>query len=264
MNKRILSAFLLCGLAAATAQGQIGIQTVNPKGALHIDGASSPATVNPATGDVSGLQASDDVIINNKGQIGIGLLEPAARVDILSDSPPGGALRIQDGTEGEGKFLFSDNKGVGSWAFLATGSWYAALYDGDTLDYTATQGYREHEVYADSLLFSGNEESVDAAAGTITVPYTGKYRISITLYWDSDRTSGTTPYITRTILRVNGIDRKTYSYWGTRGGMGGSVCSFIDIRELGEGDVLKLATDETLPNSANKAQASLFMVELLQ
>jgi hypothetical protein len=70
MRTTILSFCLLCGLGLATAQGQttgvVGINTINPQGMLHIDGAGNNPTSEPVD-----ETASDDVIINSNGQIGV-------------------------------------------------------------------------------------------------------------------------------------------------------------------------------------------------
>ena len=119
MKKQI---FFLClllggaGIAAQTPPGVIGINTENPRGVLHIDGASTTATANPSTGTVSADQATDDVIVDAQGRIGIGHIAPEAKIDIRSDAP--GAIRIQDTTEGQGKALTSDAYGTGSWGIF--------------------------------------------------------------------------------------------------------------------------------------------------
>jgi hypothetical protein len=264
MKHLILSLCLLCGLAVARAQtppGIIGINTENPQGVLHIDGASTPATTNPSAGPVSAVQASDDVMIDASGRIGIGLQAPGAKVDMLSPTP-GGALRIQDGTQGEGKFLFSDANGVGSWASLATGSWYAALYDSPLLGYSSAYAVRELNNYAGSFISPSGGGATDAAAGSITLPFTGKYRLTISIYWECTRTA---PYLTKGVFRVNGSNLWTFTQWGgsTAAGANGVMPSFAAILDLNAGDVITLATDETGANYANNAQAVLFMVELL-
>jgi hypothetical protein len=264
MKALSLSICLLCGLAAAaqTPPGVIGINTVNPRGVLHIDGASTPTTTNPSAGSISPTQASDDVVVDASGRIGIGLLEPEAKADILSGTP--GALRIQNGTEGEGKYLFSDAAGTGTWTPLAAGSWYAALYDGELLGYNINYTVRALSNYSGSLISSTGGGSVNATAGSVTVPVTGKYRITISVYWTCDRTA---PYLTKVILRVNGSNRKTFTFWGAMASTSTTTYevqpSFIGVLDLNAGQVLTLATDETQANYANQAQGKLFLVELL-
>jgi hypothetical protein len=269
MKTRILLLFLLCGLGTtvkAQTGSVIGINTENPKGVLHIDGASTPATTNPQTGAVSAVQASDDVVIDASGRIGAGLVAPAAKVDLAS-STPRGAIRIQDGTEGEGKLLFSDVNGTSFWASLATGSWFATLYNGPALGYTSTLGVRTFTGYADSHLSATPQYqglgSVSKTAGTITLPVAGKYRVTLSIYWIANNSNGrTAPYPARAILRVNGTNGPTFNSWSGRFGYG-VLPTFINILEFNAGDVLTVVTDETVAANANNAQAVLFMVELL-
>jgi hypothetical protein len=263
MNRRILSLLcLLCGLAATaqTYPAGVGINTKNPNGVLHIDGTAN----NLPTGAVSPAQAADDVVIDAEGRTGIGTL-PSADVKVnISAATPGGAIRIQDTTEGDGKVLMSDADGIGSWASIATGSWFAALYDGPELGYTSATGNRPFTNYADSVISSENPGSLNKAAGTITLPQTGKYRVTLSIYWIGDNTnSRPQPYQTKAILRANGSDdRQTYNFWSGKHGYG-VMPTFINILEFQAGDVLTLVTDETQAAYANNARAVLFMVELL-
>ena len=276
MKKCISSVCLLCGLAAsAGAQtGVVGINTENPQGILHIDGASTPGTINPATGAVGDEQAADDIVVDAQGRIGLGLLAPQTKIDFLPSTTAGSLLRIQDGTEGAGKFLFSDDKGVGTWASLASGSWYASLHNGTLLGYTAAQDVRKLDNYAGALISPTGGGAIDPAAGSITLPVAGKYRITISIYWECNRVTGN--HLAKGILRLDRggqvSDRQTFTLWGGGGNTGstesavsanGLLPSFTYILELDKDDVLTLATDETAINSANRAQAVLFFVELL-
>jgi hypothetical protein len=245
---------LLCGLiATAKAQtGIIGINTLNPQGVLHIDGGEAGP--------------SDDVIVDAQGRIGLGLLNPETRMDILPSATAGSIIRIQDGTEGEGKFLFSDGNGVGSWAPLATGSWYAALYDSPLLGYANTTGTRPFTNYAHSVVSSTYQGlgGVSKSNGSITLPATGKYRITLSIYWIADGSNNrTAPYKTQAILRRNYTeDHTTFNFWAGILGYG-VLPTFSNILEFQAGDVLTLVADESQAAYANNAQAVLFMVELL-
>jgi hypothetical protein len=128
-----------------------------------------------AKGDTNGsLNTDDDVVITPEGRIGIGTLSPLNRLDIR------GTIRIADGTEGDGKILMSDAAGVAKWTNIA-GSWYAALTGGvstGTPTGTGTTGWPAF-TYTSSELSPPGKGSVNRGAGTIQVPYTGTYRITI-------------------------------------------------------------------------------------
>jgi hypothetical protein len=225
---------------------------------LHVD----------AKGDTQGsLHIADDVVVTAEGRISVGHLHPQAGIDLVADTP-GGALRIQDGTEGEGRVLISDDNGVGSWAPLVGASWFAALYDSPLLGYAATTGVRAFANYANSVISFTGQGSVDKAAGTITLPQTGKYRLTLSVYWCADGSNGrTAPYTTKAIVRANGGERKSFNFWGgaldNGGNLYGVLPTFIQIMEFQAGDVLTLVTDETETKRANNARAVLFMAELL-
>ncbi|KQT24118.1 hypothetical protein ASG22_08870 [Chryseobacterium sp. Leaf405] len=96
-------------LFSAIAFGQIGVNTENPQGILHIDGAKD----NPATGIPSTAQQANDVLINSSGNLGIGTTTPSNKVDITKTIP--GAVKITDGTQGNNKIFVSDANGTGTW-----------------------------------------------------------------------------------------------------------------------------------------------------
>jgi hypothetical protein len=272
MKKLTLLLALLGGLlTAAQAQtGVIGINTVNPQGVLHIDGIGN----NPQSGSVGAAQAEDDVIIDASGRIGIGLPNPATRVDILpepSGTPGDPLLRIKDGTEEEGAFLFSaDDYGTGIWAHVAVGGWYAALYNDHSSPTLGSSGasldIREFTSnhYDYSLISSTVAGNLSTAAGTITVPYDSQYRINVSIYWETTRT---VPFKPTGILRLRraGVvsDLWTFFFWGGNYANENVLPTFMKIIELKAGDDLFLATDDQAPENPNNARVHLFLVERL-
>lgn len=95
----------------------VGINTHNPLRLLHIDGG---ANTTASTSD-SDIEVSDDVVIDNTGRVGIGLLNPVVRLHIdsqdkLNLSIPVAGFRLQDGSEAEDYALTSDTNGFAHWA----------------------------------------------------------------------------------------------------------------------------------------------------
>ncbi|MBC8644714.1 hypothetical protein H9W95_13630 [Flavobacterium lindanitolerans] len=88
---------------------QTGINTKNPQGTLHVD----PAMNNSLTGLPTIAQQTDDFIITNTGNVGIGTITPNTRLHI--NSTTSGALRIEDGTQAANRLLVSDVNGRGIW-----------------------------------------------------------------------------------------------------------------------------------------------------
>ncbi|WP_326984328.1 hypothetical protein VUJ46_07285 [Chryseobacterium sp. MYb264] len=97
-------------LTSVTTYSQVGIGTANPRQQFHIDGGKD----NPASGAPSAAQANNDLVVTASGNMGIGTINPAAKLDI-SNGSTAGAIKITDGTQGEGKVLTSDENGVGTW-----------------------------------------------------------------------------------------------------------------------------------------------------
>ncbi|MBF0576006.1 hypothetical protein [Dysgonomonas sp. GY617] len=103
MKKSVL---LLMGLFfIGLIKAQVGINTQSPQGTLHIDGQ----------GNTSGMSnVSDDVLINTKGNIGLGTLSPTARIHSVGSSTVA-PMRITDTKQDAGYLLVSDDMGNASW-----------------------------------------------------------------------------------------------------------------------------------------------------
>lgn len=93
--------------------GQVGINTRVPyvNSILHIDAKGN----NVSATSVSSMEAVDDIVIDKKGNIGVGTVNPTTKLHI--DATVGGlnAIRIADGSEGPNKYLFSDYDGKVTW-----------------------------------------------------------------------------------------------------------------------------------------------------
>lgn len=92
---------LLFGLFFITSlSSQVGINTENPLGLLHIDAGIAGAT-------------SDDLVITNEGKVGIGTESPSNRLTINNSSDNTG-LHLPFGAS-SGKVLTSDTQGNAVW-----------------------------------------------------------------------------------------------------------------------------------------------------
>lgn len=256
MKKVLFTYILFCftwGLSA-----QVGVNTLNPQRLLHIDGASSAATTNPAAGAVSAAQAVDDVVFNTFGNVGVGHLSPAAKLDIKSPITSK-ALRIKDGTQGNLRALTSNANGTGAWSKVA-GVWYAAIFNAAILPYTATGGYRQYKNFNDGFISSNTNGAVNQAQGTIKVPYSGLYRIIQSAYFSCSWRNGV--YIGCASLFVNGTpvweptalgSAPTHGIWPT----------FITIRNLNKDDVLTIYAKEVSYAFSNYSNRGSLFVEFL-
>ncbi|WP_426476760.1 hypothetical protein ACP3T3_15715 [Chryseobacterium sp. CBSDS_008] len=76
MKKNCL--LILMTLSFQYAFSQVGINTPNPQGILHIDGQKD----NPSSGSTfTPAQQSNDIIVSSSGKVGVGTLNPAVKVD---------------------------------------------------------------------------------------------------------------------------------------------------------------------------------------
>ncbi|WP_147473883.1 hypothetical protein [Chryseobacterium nematophagum] len=104
LNMSII-ALLMCSFSFA----QVGVNTINPQGVLHVDGAKD----NPTTGTPSVAQQANDFVVTSAGNVGVGTTTPSTKLEINSTTP--GALRIVDGSQSAGRVLTTDANGVGTW-----------------------------------------------------------------------------------------------------------------------------------------------------
>ena len=103
----------------------------------HLDSLNDTFDTSNASSNV--ILLGDDTY--NAPKVGIGTYKPVAKLDIKG--PYGSAIRIADGTQGQGKVLTSDYNGVGTWKEInvslfkkapiaGTFSWAAATELGNT------------------------------------------------------------------------------------------------------------------------------------
>lgn len=93
---------LLFILSTFSVYSQVGINTDNPLKIFHVDGGSD--------GSSTPAQIANDVVVDTNGNLGIGTINPLAKLDIQ------GKMRLQDGNEQNGKVLVSDAAGNASWS----------------------------------------------------------------------------------------------------------------------------------------------------
>lgn len=77
------------------AKAQVGINTSNPQATFHIDGAKD----NPTTGSPTSTQIANDVAFTSSGEIGIGTLTPATKLDVRSVNNTDNSIGIGETTQ---------------------------------------------------------------------------------------------------------------------------------------------------------------------
>ncbi|PXV69022.1 hypothetical protein CLV62_101289 [Dysgonomonas alginatilytica] len=111
MKKIILSGYVF--IISASVFSQVGINTRTPytNSVFHIDAKGN----NTSATSVTRAQEADDVVIDKSGNIGVGVVNPTAKVHIDSSKGTIKPLRLADGSQGINKYFFSDTQGRGTW-----------------------------------------------------------------------------------------------------------------------------------------------------
>lgn len=114
------SFFLLALLAtwfasSALAQTErVGINTRTPVSTLDVHATNSSTPLQYWRDNYSNILVS----ILSSGNVGIGTSTPTTKLEVRSNTQ--GAVKIADGTQGDGKILTSDANGVGTWQSAKT------------------------------------------------------------------------------------------------------------------------------------------------
>lgn len=107
MRKNLLIILLLSG---GIYYSQVGISTSNPQNTFHIDAGKD----NNPNGAPTVAQQTNDVIVTSAGNLGVGTVTPGVKLEI-NNGTTNGAVKIVDGSQGDGKVLTSDTNGLGTW-----------------------------------------------------------------------------------------------------------------------------------------------------
>lgn len=140
------SFFLLALLAtwfapSALAQTErVGINTRTPVSTLDVHATNSSTPLQYWRDNYSNILVS----ILSSGNVGIGTSTPTTKLEVRSNTQ--GAVKIADGTQGDGKILTSDANGVGTWQAAKTDIVLGTLGSGgiipcDTRDLHSTDAY---------------------------------------------------------------------------------------------------------------------------
>lgn len=90
MKKRIIVACALVSFGVSFAQ--VGVNTANPQGIFHVDGAKD----NNATGTPTAAQQLNDLVVTIAGNVGVGTTSPTAKMEINSGTANTSGLRLSN------------------------------------------------------------------------------------------------------------------------------------------------------------------------
>ncbi len=136
MKIRLLLIFSVCFTTLCYAQ--VGINTEDPQGLLHIKGTANDVVVKEGTGNVGigttdpseklhvvgdvkveaietdSMKVSNSTLV--KGKTGLGTSSPTAKVEIIGTST--NSLRIEGNSNPTNYYMTSNSEGVGNWKYL--------------------------------------------------------------------------------------------------------------------------------------------------
>lgn len=193
----LLTAFLaLC----SNAYGQVGINTTNPQGIFHVDGAKDN---NPA-GAPTAQQQNNDFIVTPEGNVGVGTAAPVTRLDTRSagntdnsiaigktvqTAPIAAAGAIRYNSYNGGKLQYSDGM---MWMDLVSFPEKAIVIANNTTGDRFTQNVEKQIIYNNKFVDNYNAFYRDTSIGInntainnlpngFTAPRDGIYLVSATV-----------------------------------------------------------------------------------
>ena len=193
---------------------------INAVGYYYFDGsvwqkvsaAANEPWYNVATNTGATANTQD---IYQTGKVGIGTSAPTAPLHVSSATA--GAIRIQDGTQGAGKVLTSDNNGIGTWQAAGSFSW--SYRDNPLITISAKRTPATAMKY--STIISESVPAYNSSTGAFTAPFDGSYTFSGVVYWPADDWSVIEIYIATATKYVRAFEyagATSYYYGSTKYG----------------------------------------------
>lgn len=275
MKKYILT-FLT--LAPMIIVAQVGIRTQKPQQIFHIDVATNNPTDNTAP---SPAQAEDDFVVTKDGRVGVGVINPAVRFDIRSNSSEnaigigttaqtaaqakGGAIQYHESGTSWG-LSYSDGT---NWHFLPTSSVKALVYAGKSSAQTFANGTIANVTNWNVLIDRTN--SFDPTTGVFTAPNDGEYIVSVNIVTQSGSISNNSN--TETILTytaTNGIPEfrcvNAYPGYGTGTGSNRTGNNCTAIFQLKKNETIRPRFlqnfNSSINSTTNQADNSITITQL--
>ncbi|MGG7470327.1 complement C1q domain-containing protein [Chryseobacterium arthrosphaerae] len=230
------------------SNAQVGINTSNPQTIFHVDGAKD----NPASGAPSSAQIANDVAITSAGDIGIGTLTPAVKIDARSISNADNSIGIGETSQtasaagggavrynplNGGKMQYSD--GV-VWQDLISSPTKAVVVTNiQAANFAIKVPYQISTGIAGWTEISDPTGNFTPVTGIFTAPRTGVYLVSFT--YDFVRIPIVSGYFSEAQYVVNGSNTvkkcvKSFSNNSKQAQVAGSCVAGV---QLNKGDTLQ-------------------------
>lgn len=112
---------------------QVGINTTNPQGTLHVDGAKD----NPTTGAPTAAQQLDDFTVTNTGNVGVGKTVPTEKIDVVGNIQFSGTLKPNGNAGTSGQVLTSQGAASSpTWVTTSVTPVVATVKSGEAMNFT--------------------------------------------------------------------------------------------------------------------------------
>jgi len=190
---------------------QVGINTSSPQALLHIDGTKD----NPATGIPTAAQVANDVVFTANGEVGIGLLTPAVKIDARSTNNTDNSIGIGETTQtaseaasgamrynplNGGKMQYSD--GVVWQDLISSPTKAVVVANLRVANFAVKVPYQVSTGIAGWTEISDPTSNFTPGTGIFTAPRTGVYLVSFT--YDFVRIPIVSGYFSEARYVVNG------------------------------------------------------------
>lgn len=230
------------------SNAQVGINTSNPQTIFHVDGAKD----NPASGAPSSAQIANDVAITSAGDIGIGTLTPAVKIDARSISNADNSIGIGETSQtasaagggavrynplNGGKMQYSD--GVVWQDLISSPTKAVVVANIQAANFAIKVPYQISTGIAGWTEISDPTGNFTPVTGIFTAPRTGVYLVSFT--YDFVRIPIVSGYFSEAQYVVNGSNTvkkcvKSFSNNSKQAQVAGSCVAGV---QLNKGDTLQ-------------------------